>query len=318
MLHFYTLREQRLSQEDQLTQDTLWIHVEHPDLAEINLLTKDYQLPRDYLTSILDDAENSRSEGLQQKQLEQAVLLLLQFPYETTSPSDFPQLHTYPLSVIITPNKQLITVTNYPLPFFKSLMDHSFTQKSLQDEIIVLLEILWQLTLSFNLYLKEIQAQLDQLEKQIKTSIQNKQLYQMMDIQKSLVFLDAATKANLKTLITLANTSLFKTDAVFKNQLHDTLVETRQAMTSANIHLKFANYMNDTFSAAVSNNLNIVMKFLTSLTLILTIPTIIAGIYGMNIKLPIAKNPYAFVIIIFFTVFICWIAFKILKKKDLI
>lgn len=318
MVQFYTLKQQQLIRQKERDPETLWIHLEHPTSKEINFLTEDYQLPRDYLTSVLDDAENSRSEGLRQKQLEHAVLMLLQFPLTTKSPSGFEQLHTYPLSVIITPDHQLITVANYSLPFFDALIRHSFINDELADETSILLEILWQLTLSFNIQLKKIQAELDDLEKQIEASIQNKQLYQMMDIQKGLVFLDAATSANLKTLNTLDGSELFEHNHTFKSRLHDTLVETRQAMTSASIHLKFAAYMNDTFSAAVSNNLNIVMKFLTSLTMIMTIPTIIGGIYGMNVKLPLAKNEHAFIIIMVLTAVICWIAYKVLKKKDLI
>ncbi|GAA3021597.1 magnesium transporter CorA family protein [Tetragenococcus solitarius] len=315
---YYTIHNNYLIKQDQNTKNTMWLHVEDPTSQEIDTLTKTYKLPKDYLSAVLDDEENSRSEGLQQKIMKKAVLLLLQFPYEMTSPSGFQQFETYPLSLIITPENRIITVTKYPLPFFKRIKEHYFKPNDNNPEMNILLEILWQVVLSFNRCLKQTKTKLDHLENQIKVSTQNEQLYQIMDIQKSLVSFDEATSANLKTLTAFAHTELFQENHALKNHLHDILVETQQALTSANIHLKFATHMNDTFSSAVSNNLNNVMKILTSVTIVLTIPTIIGGIYGMNVKLPIAKNPYAFWIIMVGTVIISWVTIRILKKKNLL
>ena len=100
--------------------------------------------------------------------------------------------------------------------------------------------------------------------------------------------------------------------------MHDILIETKQAMTSANIHLKFANQMNDTFSAVVSNNQNNIMKILTSLTIVLTIPTIVSGLYGMNVSLPIENRADAFWILLAVTLVICYLTIRYLKKKGLL
>lgn len=318
MIYYYTIDNNYLAKQDTIDQETLWLHVEKPTSQEINTLIKDYKLPKDYLTAVLDDEENSRSEGLNQQTMKKAALLLLQYPYEIKSPSGFQQYETYPLSLIVTPENRVITVTNYSPSFLKTLKNHHFKPNDNVPEMNILLEVLWQVDLSFNDCLEQTKDHLDSLEKQIKVSTQNEQLYQIMDIQKSLVFFDEATSANLKTLTVLANTELFQQNHAFKNHLHDILVETQQALTSANIHLKFATHMNDTFSSVVSNNLNNVMKILTSVTIVLTIPTIIGGIYGMNVRLPIAEWPNAFWIIMLVTVIISWFTIKILKKKNLL
>ena len=99
-----------------------------------------------------------------------------------------------------------------------------------------------------------------------------------------------------------------------KNHLRDVLIETEQAMTTSRIQLKLVEQMNQTFSAIVSNNLNNIMKILTSLTIILTIPTIIGSIYGMNIKLPIAERDDAFIWLVLLTLFICIVTTYYLKK----
>jgi len=92
------------------------------------------------------------------------------------------------------------------------------------------------------------------------------------------------------------------------------IIETEQAKTTARIRLKLVEQMNQTFSAIISNNLNNIMKILTSLTIILTIPTIIGSIYGMNIKLPIAERDDAFLWLILLTVIISLLTTYYLKK----
>lgn len=320
MLYYYTFRDSYLARQDTIKQNTLWIHVEKPNSQEIDTLRKNYHLPKDYLTAVLDDEENSRGEGLNQKQMKKAALLLLQFPYEIKSPAGFQQFETYPLSLIITPENRIITVANYSLPFFQTIENHHFKPNDNVPEMNIALEILWQVVLSFNDRLKSTKERLDYLEKQIKVSTQNDQLYQIMDVQKSLVSFDEATSANLDTLEALADTELIQLKGyhAFKHHLRDVIEETKQSLTSASIQLKFATHMNDTFSSVVSNNLNNVMKILTSITLVLTIPTIIGGIYGMNVKLPLETRPYAFWLIMLVTVIISWIAVKILKKKNLL
>jgi len=318
MLHYFKLNCDKLVSQSEQTGSTLWIHVEQPTSEEIHLLTKQYELPKDYLTSILDDAENSRAEGLQQVTFKRSVLLLLQFPLVSKSPSGYEEFFTYPLSLILTPQKQIITVSNYPLPFMNSFFQQLFTHDDTEAVMHLFLSFLWQIVISFNKDLMSIKEQLDSLEQQIRVSTENNQLFRIMDIQKSLVLFDTATTANFDTLKKLEMAPFFQKNHAYENHLHDILIETKQAMTSANIHLKFANQMNDTFSAVVSNNQNNIMKILTSLTIVLTIPTIVSGLYGMNVSLPIENRADAFWILLAVTLVICYLTIRYLKKKGLL
>ena len=270
------------------------------------------------MTSILDDNENARAEGLQQEKFLIPVLLLLQFPYVSTSPSGYLQFNTYPLAMIITPQKRLITVCNYHMPFFKDILENPLPKNDMSSKLNLVLQILWHLALTYNQDLADLRRQVDKLEGQIQVSTENKHLYQLMDIQKSLVLFEAATKANFQTLTRLADTSEFQEHHAYHIHLHDILVETKQSMTSAKINLQLVSQMNETFSAIVSNNLNIVMKILTSLTIVLTIPTIVGGVYGMNVKLPFAESDNAFFLISGITIVICYLAIKYLKKRNLL
>lgn len=317
MITHYFLEDNQLTVTEDIKK-SLWLHVEKPTAAEIELLSQKYELPKDYLTSILDDNENARAEGLQQEKFLIPVLLLLQFPYVSTSPSGYLQFNTYPLAMIITPQKRLITVCNYHMPFFKDILENPLPKNDMSSKLNLVLQILWHLALTYNQDLADLRRQVDKLEGQIQVSTENKHLYQLMDIQKSLVLFEAATKANFQTLTRLADTSEFQEHHAYHIHLHDILVETKQSMTSAKINLQLVSQMNETFSAIVSNNLNIVMKILTSLTIVLTIPTIIGGVYGMNVKLPFAESDNAFFLISGITIVICYLAIKYLKKRNLL
>jgi len=317
MITHYFLEDNQLTVTEDIKK-SLWLHVEKPTAAEIELLSQKYELPKDYLTSILDDNENARAEGLQQEKFLIPVLLLLQFPYVSTSPSGYLQFNTYPLAMIITPQKRLITVCNYHMPFFKDILENPLPKNDMSSKLNLVLQILWHLALTYNQDLADLRRQVDKLEGQIQVSTENKHLYQLMDIQKSLVLFEAATKANFQTLTRLADTSEFQEHHAYHIHLHDILVETKQSMTSAKINLQLVSQMNETFSAIVSNNLNIVMKILTSLTIVLTIPTIVGGVYGMNVKLPFAESDNAFFLISGITIVICYLAIKYLKKRNLL
>ncbi|MGM0123689.1 magnesium transporter [Enterococcus sp. AZ194] len=318
MINYFSLENRYFKNQNADSKDVFWICVESPTSEEIIKLTNQYKMPSDFITAILDNAETSRSEELGQVQFERPALLLLQYPYAMTSPSGYLQITTFPFSVIITPDKKIITVTNHKPVFIQEVLTHEYPRNDMSNSMNLLLQLIWQLSLSYNHYLQLIRTQSDKLEGELQVATENNQLYQIMDIQKSLIYIEAATSANLKTLTKLNQTEILNTSHAYKIHLHDVLVETTQALTSSQIQLKIVNQMTQNFSAIVSNNLNNVMKILTSLTIVLTIPTIIGGLYGMNVKLPLAERSDAFFWIFILTAIICIGVIRYLKKKHLL
>lgn len=318
MISYFSLENQYFKNQETDGKEVFWLCVENPTKEEIATLTKNYKMPADFMTAILDNSETSRSEELEQISFDRPALLLLQYPYAITSPSGYLQLNTFPFSVIVTPEKKIITVTNHKPAFMQEVITREYPRNDMSNSMNLLLQLIWQLSLSYNHYLMLLKTQSDKLEGELQVSTENSQLYQIMDIQKSLIYFEAATAANLKTLTKLNHTEVLTSNHAYKIHLHDVLVETTQALTSSQIQLKIVNQMTQTFSAIVSNNLNNVMKILTSLTIVLTIPTIIGGIYGMNVKLPLAERSDAFFWIFIITAFLCVGVIRYLKKKHLL
>ncbi|MFV0559653.1 MAG: magnesium transporter CorA family protein [Enterococcus sp.] len=318
MIHYLSLKEHQLTKQEKEDAQTIWYLVEDPSFKEIDELTHKFNMRADYITSILDDAENSRTEDFLQEEFTHPALLLLQYPELLSSPSGYLQLNTYPFSIVITPQKKIITIMKHEPQFLKKVMTHFYENNDISNSLKIFFQLMWEITISYNYYLATIRKQCDLLESQLQVATENSQLYQMMDIQKSLVYFEQATTSNMHALQKIASHPTFEKNHGLKNHFHDILIETEQAMTSSKIQLKLVDQMNSTFSAIVSNNLNNIMKILTSLTIVLTIPTIIGGLYGMNVKLPFAGRDDAFFWIGLITILICILSIRYLKKKHLL
>lgn len=318
MINYLKIENRRFTPSRTDTEDTVWLAVEKPTEEEIDHLVTTYKLPKDYITGVLDDDENSRFEGLHQNVLEEPALMLIQYPHATISPSGYTQLNTFPFAVILTTDGKVITVINNSADFIKKALSTEVPTIELPIQETLILYLSWQISTCYNRFLKELIKETNKLEGELKVSTENSQLYQIMDIQKSLVYFESAINSNLDVLNMLYSASLFKDPRAHLPRLHDILVETKQAATTTKIQLKLVDKISDTFSAIVSNNLNNVMKILTSLTIVLTIPTIIGGIFGMNVKLPFANREDAFFWIFIITTATCVFVIHRLKKRSLL
>ncbi len=314
MIHYYELDKQNILHELAESDSPVWLHIEEPTEKEISWIHTQFHTPKDYLSDALDNQEVARIEGIHQDELEQPILLLVQYPHTTVSPSGFQQYETFPLSIILTKNT-LITVCNYPIDFLAVARDNFNQHSESETPEQIAMEMLWHLSLSFNQYLADLKKSTNTLESELRVAVENKQLYQIMDIQKSLIYFKAALEENLRVIKALRLSPLTLNSTLELESLRDILIESKQALSTTDVQSQIVLHMSNMFSSIVSNNLNIVMKVLTSLTIVLTIPTIIGGLYGMNVKLPIAQWPNAFWIICVAILILCILTIWILRKK---
>lgn len=318
MIKYLKLYNEQFVSAEQEDEAVKWICIEKPSEDEIHSLIQTYQLPPDYVTSILDEDETSRIEGLHQQDFSSPVLLLLQYSRSSVSPSGYMQLETFPCAIILTADKKILTITNEPTQFIQEIQKEPLSLNEMPLEEYLILHVAWKIAVAYNKQLKQIISQTNKLESELKLSTENNQLYQLMEIQKSLVYFESALTANHTVLNTLYGIGSFRHPDKHHSYLHDVIVETKQSLTTTKIQLKLVDKISDTFSAIVSNNLNNVMKILTSLTVVLTIPTIMGGIYGMNVKLPFADKEYAFWGISIFTLILCVWVIRKLRKNNLL
>jgi magnesium transporter len=177
------------------------------------------------------------------------------------------------------------------------------------------LQILFHISTYYLRYLKQINRKTDDIEKELHQSMKNEELYAFLSLEKSLVYFTTSLKSNkivLQKMLRLNHLKMYEED---KDLLEDVIIENTQAIEMAETYHSILTSMMNTFASVISNNLNIVMKFLTSITIILSFPTIVASIYGMNVDLPYQNNPHAFVGVIFVALLLSSITTIIFWKK---
>lgn len=293
MIHYFQLDENKHLKRVNTPSEANWIHLTQPTPQIIEEFAKAYDFPKDYLTGALDPHEVPRHGGLEQDNVNQPLLLLLQSPQKVITDNGLKEFRVSPFSLVFTPNC-LITCSKYSLPTADKITKLNLKQNQLPTTERISLQLNWYFSALFNQYLAEILAETEELEAQLKTATENQQLFQLMDLQKSLVYFQAALTQNLSVMKKASTTPLLMTTSESLEALSDIQIEIEQALNSTKIISELLNQLSNSFSAIVGNNLNSIMKTLTVITIVLTIPTIIGGIYGMNVALPLANGANIF------------------------
>lgn len=268
-----------------------WIHVVEPTTDEIERLSRE-NIPQDFLTYPLDLDERSRTE----REDDGTLLILLRVPYYQGIKTDIPYI-TIPIGIILTEHL-IVTVCRRPhdilMEFASGRMKGLHTGKRHR----FILRLMLAIAQKYLAYLSEINKITETLEDRLQASQRNRELLELVKYQKSLVYFTVALKSNELTLERLQRWQLFNTYADDEDLLEDVLTENRQAMEMTAIASNILSSMMDAFASIISNNLNVVMKFLTSMTIVVSIPTIVTSFFGMNVDLPFQTHPFAYLLVI--------------------
>lgn len=292
--------------EKDVWQTDCWINVEVPDKADIKYLIEDLQIPDSFLSDIEDIDERPRIE-----EEDGWTLIILRIPYRDAG-NDIPYI-TVPLGFIMKEH-YFVTVCHYHTDMLPDFM-HYANRKRLELEGNW--DLLFRLFLSSSVwylkYLKQINNQSRQVEKELEKSIQNEELQRLLKIEKSLVFFITSMRGNDNLLVKLKN--LKNQRKYFDDDLvEDVEIELRQALDSARIYSDILSGTMDAYASVISNNLNVIMKRMTSISLILMVPTLIASLYGMNVPNALEDKSYGFVVIILVSLFIAISGFLMFKR----
>lgn len=292
-------------------EDGAWINLVNPTSEELDFIEKELSVERDFLRAALDDEESARLETE-----EGQVLILVDTPY-VEKQDDHIIYETLPLGIIIT-DKNIITVC-----LKNSIVLDQFEKNSIRTfytykKYRFLYQILYKNAQRYLLYLRQIDKMSNYIEEQLHQSMKNKELIQLLDLTKSLVYINTSLKANQIVLEKILRINIIKKYSEDEDLLEDVIIENKQAIEMATIYSGILSGTMDAFASLISNNLNIVMKLLTSITILMAIPTIFSGLLGMNFtNLPFSGSPYGFWIVIGMSVATAGIAGFILAKKNL-
>jgi len=286
-----------------------WINAIDPSPEEIARLQEHLGVPQDFITYPLDLGEIPRTE-----KENGATLIVLRVPYFQGEMSDIPYT-TVPLGIILT-NQFIATVCRIETNVIQAVASGRVRALSTAKRYRLILQLFLVTANRYLNDLREINKAVDRLEDQLQHSLRNRELLDLLKYQKSLVYFTTALKANQLMLQHLERSQLFQQYPDDQELLEDVLTEVEQAIEMTNISSNILSQMMDAFASIISNNLNVVMKVLASITIVLSLPTMIASFYGMNISLPLENEWWAFTVIIILSLVVSLTAVFLLWKKD--
>jgi len=266
-----------------------WINVVNPSKEEIETLSQKLNIPMDFLADPLDINERPRIEVD-----EKIMLVLLRTPHFDES-SDGIRFTTVPLGIILMEDL-VITVCCNENDVVRAFTDGKIRGRPAAKRSRFVLQIFSRTALVYLKYLSQINRETTLVEEKLQGSMKNQELIELLNFEKSLVYFTTSLRANELVMERLRRMEMFKMYPDDEDLLEDVITENKQAIEMANIYSNILSGMMDAFASVISNNLNMVMKFLTSVTIILMLPTLVASIYGMNIKLPLQHWPHAFAV----------------------
>jgi magnesium transporter len=275
-----------------------WIRLTEPGEAELAQVAESHNLPLDFLKAALDEEERPRIDSE-----DNVVLIVLDVPLVTEF-EGIKTLTTLPLGIIIS-GTLIVTVCNRQTQILDDFIAGKVRHFRTTKRTRFLFQIFHRNASSYLHHLRQIEKSISRIEVELHRSMKNEELFQMMEMEKSLIYFSTSLKSNEAVLERILRTKplkMYDDDAEF---LEDVIIENKQAMEMSQIYLHILNGMTQAFATIISNNLNIVMKFLASATIIIAIPTMIASFYGMNVvDLPLKDTPLAFEMIFMFSVII--------------
>lgn len=289
-------------------EDGCWVNLINPSEDELKTVAAILGVESSFLRAALDEEETSRIDSEDGQ-----TLIIVDTPAMEQDETGV-VYSTLPLGVIVT-EKHIITVCLKETSVVRDLQDGMVKDVRTQQRTRFILNVLLLVAKRYLKYLKQIDKTYNHIERKLNKSQKNADLLQLMDLEKSLVYFNTSLKADEVTLEKILRGRIVTLYEEDHDLLEDVLIEVRQAIEMAQIYSSIISSTMDAFSSIISNNLNVIMKVLTSITILLTIPDIIFSFYGMNVEgLPFTGFAWPPVLIAVVAIVIVGI---ILKKKDL-
>ncbi len=275
MLSIYSSAENRQLTKLENIEPGCWINMIDPSDEELIFVSKNTNVPMDFLKAALDEEETSRID------IEDCTLIILDIPFTDMDDNSL-TYDTYPIAMIHT-DKVIITVclknSKILSDFAEGKIGSFFTFKRSR----FMLQILYRIANYYLIYLRQIDKKSYIVEKQLHKSLRNKELLQLLALEKSLVYFSTSLKGNELTLEKMLKLDILQKYEDDKDVLEDVIIENRQAIEMCTIYSNILSGTMGAYASVISNNLNIVMKFLAAITIVMAIPNMISGLFGMNV-----------------------------------
>jgi len=288
-----------------------WIAMTNPSATELLEISEKTDIEISNLRAPLDEEERARIEIE-----ENYTLILVDIP-TLEKRNDKDRYVTIPLGILIA-KEYLITICLEETPILKCFIDGRVRDFYTFKKTRFIIQILYRNASTFLQHLRTIDRKSEEIERKLHISSQNRELIELLELEKSLVYFTTSLRSNEVVFEKMLKIEKIKHYPEDEDLLEDLIIENKQAIEMSNIYSGILSGTMDAFASIISNNLNIVMKFLAATTIVLSIPTMIASFYGMNfVEIPGGKSPFGFYIVTAATLVITVITVFIFRKKKL-
>lgn len=302
MRKFYTSNNGFIEIDD--WHQKCWINVEAPNEDDIRFITDELEVPQSFLDDIFDDDERPRFD-----KENNWLLTILRIPVHVEADTN---VYSTVTMGVVTQDNLIVTICKKQTNMWDEFITHTRKRHiSVDTSPDFILHLIYTSTSWYLKYLKEISNSVSYSIRYLKKSVRNEDLISLMTLQKSLVYFNTSIRGN-STLVDRLN-KLFADDCD-PDLLEDVDIELQQAQNTVNVYMEILDSTTDTLASLISNNVNQIMKKMTSVSIILMLPTLIASFYGMNVAVAYANSKFAFAGIIIFSIALALIIYFILRK----
>ena len=313
MIKYFKTEKQRIYEQEK-AEDGVWIQMIQPSMEECENISELLDVDIDDIRAALDEEESSRIEMEDGYTLILVDIPTVEIRHETQTYT------TIPLGIILTQDV-IVTVCTEETPILQLFVQNRVREFSTKKKLRFVYQILFKTAANYQAYLRSIDKKRTEIEERIGSDTVDTDLIDLHELESTLVYFATSLRANAVVLDRLTRYKRLEQYPEDKELLEDVIVENRQAIEMTSIYRDIIDGTRELMSSVIDNRLNNVMKYLTSITIVLAIPTVISGIYGMNVNerwMPFANTPHGFLIICVITVLICIITMLVLRKKKML
>ena len=291
-----------------------WINLVNPSEMEIKKVCESINIQEDFIRDALDYEEKAR---IDKEDDDSTTLFVVDVPISEKG-EESEAYTTMPLGMIVVRDDFFLTVSLKRNKIIESFEKRKIKNFQTYKKTRFIFQILYLNSSYYLNYLKQINKETEIAEYILKNSMKNKELLKLLSLEKSLVYFTTSLKSNELVMEKALRGKIIKLYEEDEEILEDAITENRQAIEMAQIYSNILNGTMDAYASIISNNLNGVMKFLTSITIILAVPTMISSFWGMNVNLPFQSSPMGFLIMLLIAIIMTLGVTFWLNKKDML
>ncbi len=289
-----------------------WIDLVNPSAEEMETVSNSLGINRQLMIGMIDNDEQPRID-----EDDDCKMLLLDIPVQSNRTSK--PIITLPLGILVVRNEYIVTISLREYSILDEFKQGKIKEFYTYKKSRFVIQFIYQIATTYLKLLKEIDKKIEAVESKILTATKNEELLHLLALENSLTYIITALRSNGIVLDKILKGNVIELFSDDEELLEDAIIENNQAMEMADLYRGILSSTTDTVATIISNNLNSIMKFLAGITIVISIPTMVASFMGMNVDLgPFSTNPFAFILLILISLLLSIIIAIILKKKNML